>query len=199
VPLFSRLTKPLLRGIITAIIRLVIFKKLGDDRDYSWSATDTVMWTVIEPGIYLIASSLPSLRSLFKPLSKKISLSTFKARFQSSLLSKSFIDSSIRGTNGSRVSYKMNSLWTTQETDSSRCFSRLDGRWQSDGISGSEPRTSVSCYRTSSLINEADEGSVLERDQKLRDVDDKTANPFVIRVLQTTSLSSEPKIARLIN
>jgi hypothetical protein len=195
-PIFSSNQKPT-RGIITAIVRLVVFKRLGDDRDFYWSSTDTVMWTVIEPGIYLIASCLPSLRSLFTPLFKKISLSKFRARIRSSLPCKSYLDTSTRDTAASRVSHTMDTLQTAPETESRRCFSQLDGPWQSDGVSGSEPRTSVSCYRTSSLVHEADDGTVTERDQNLGQLD-KAVNPFAIRVLQTTSLSSEPRIARLI-
>jgi hypothetical protein len=189
--------KPL-RGIITAIIRLVVFKKLGHDRDFYWSSTDTVMWTVIEPGIYLIASCLPSLRSLFTPVFKKISLSTFRARFRSSLPSKSFLNSSIRGTKPSRMSYAMDSIAPAKETDSVRCFSRLDGPWNTEVMNDGEPRSSVSCYRTRSVIYEANGESAAGNDQRPPPQVDMTTNPFVIRVQKTTSLSSEPRMAKLI-
>jgi hypothetical protein len=87
--------------------------------------------------------------------------------------------------------------WThchQHESESVRCFSRLDGPWQSDGIDDSEPRTSVSCYRTQSLIHEAD-GGIEAVDGKELPEADKVTNPFVIRVQKTTSLSSEPRMS----
>jgi hypothetical protein len=57
-------------GIITAIIRFAIFFTLdpNQDQDLSWYSTDAVMWTTAEPGVYMIAVCLPSLRALFKAL-----------------------------------------------------------------------------------------------------------------------------------
>ena len=154
------------------------------------------MWTVIEPGIYLIASCLPSLRSLFNPLFKRFSLSTLIARFQSSLPGKSFLDSSIRGTHPSPVPHSMGTITPTHETESVRCFSRLEGPWQSDDFTNSEPRTSVSCYRTQSLIHEADDSHVAGTKSIISEAD-LNKSPFVIMVQKTTSLSSEPRIAKM--
>jgi hypothetical protein len=42
--------------------------------DLTWYNVDTATWTIAETGVYLIASCLPSLRFLFKPLFKELDL-----------------------------------------------------------------------------------------------------------------------------
>ncbi|CAG8976535.1 hypothetical protein HYALB_00011012 [Hymenoscyphus albidus] len=64
-------------GIITAITRFAIF--LGalshdaDTIDISWVGIDVILWASIEPGVYLIAACLPSLRPLLVATLRDIS------------------------------------------------------------------------------------------------------------------------------
>ncbi|MCJ1438932.1 hypothetical protein MMC27_008322 [Xylographa pallens] len=53
-------------GIITAIVRLVSFFDTDLFADPTYNSVTTMTWTLVEPGVYLIASCLPSLRSLSK-------------------------------------------------------------------------------------------------------------------------------------
>ena len=52
------------RGLVTSIMRFVSFANLNYYGDVTWDAVNPLAWTCIEPGIYLIASCLPTLRPL---------------------------------------------------------------------------------------------------------------------------------------
>lgn len=167
------------------------------------------MWTVIEPGIYLIAATLPSLRTLFNPFIKKLGVSTLRKRFP--LTNQSGPDKfhdSVRGTtlasNSSRRPQELathNSVsrpstiafGVTPQRESIKCFSRLDGPWQPETLDD-RPQSSASCYRSKSVKysfpNGGDDNGSLDGLPALE------RNPFVIRVQKTTSLSSEPRVLR---
>ncbi|TVY27489.1 putative membrane protein [Lachnellula hyalina] len=51
-------------GIITAIVRFVIFLTVPLAKDLSYYGARVTIWTTVEPGVYLIAACLPSLRPL---------------------------------------------------------------------------------------------------------------------------------------
>ncbi|KAL8732940.1 MAG: hypothetical protein Q9181_003762 [Wetmoreana brouardii] len=53
-------------GMITGIIRLIYFFQIDMFADVTWHAPGTMSWTLIEPGVYLIAATLPSLRPLLR-------------------------------------------------------------------------------------------------------------------------------------
>ena len=59
-------------GIITSIVRIAIFFKelTSFDIDYTWISVDVVLWATVEPGVYLIAACLPSLRPLLNTFLK---------------------------------------------------------------------------------------------------------------------------------
>ncbi|MCJ1230808.1 hypothetical protein MMC12_007482 [Toensbergia leucococca] len=66
-------------GLVSSCIRLSIFiNSTGSDSgDTTWDSITPIIWTIVEPGVYMIAACLPALRVL-------ISQSTFtsmKARF----------------------------------------------------------------------------------------------------------------------
>jgi hypothetical protein len=50
--------------------------------DLSWLGIDIVIWITIEPGVYLIAACLPSLRPLLNPLVKDFDLEAVRTRFR---------------------------------------------------------------------------------------------------------------------
>ncbi|KAG9231117.1 hypothetical protein BJ875DRAFT_129805 [Amylocarpus encephaloides] len=157
-------------GIITAIIRLIVFSTLSSDPDFSYSATDTVMWTVIEPGIYLIAACLPSLRphstrlsSLRQrfPLTATHSQTPTRSKSETQLVSSEMVVG--KALVGCAVT--LSSPWA------------MDEKWD-------EPRNSATCYRSRS-VKSGDAGEAGEG-----------RNPFVIRVQKTTSLVSELRNVR---
>ncbi|KAJ5101296.1 hypothetical protein NUU61_003518 [Penicillium alfredii] len=51
-------------GLVTSIMRFVIFTRGNAVTDGSWSSTDLMSWSVAEPDIYLISACLPTLRPL---------------------------------------------------------------------------------------------------------------------------------------
>ncbi|KAF4637484.1 hypothetical protein G7Y89_g596 [Cudoniella acicularis] len=67
-------------GLITSILRFANFFRM-DEADSTWDITG-MTWSTVEPGVYLIAACLPSLRSLFAPLIKKIDLRDVRTRFR---------------------------------------------------------------------------------------------------------------------
>lgn len=68
-------------GIITAIVRLIVFITIDVFEDITWHGIEIMVWTTIEPGVYLIAACLPSLRSLIKDLSKFLSIESIGTFF----------------------------------------------------------------------------------------------------------------------
>ncbi|KAI4123828.1 MAG: hypothetical protein LQ338_005088, partial [Usnochroma carphineum] len=65
--------------MITGIIRLVYFFQIDMFEDVTFHAVGTMTWTLVEPGVYLIAATLPSLRPLIRYLFKDIE---FKALYK---------------------------------------------------------------------------------------------------------------------
>ncbi|KAJ5723302.1 hypothetical protein N7488_001337 [Penicillium malachiteum] len=51
-------------GLITSIMRFIIFAEGNAVQDGSWSSTDLMAWSVAEPDIYLISACLPTFRPL---------------------------------------------------------------------------------------------------------------------------------------
>lgn len=53
-------------GIVTAVLRFIVFFKTDFLIDLTWYGVELTVWTTAESGLYLIAACLPSLRSLLK-------------------------------------------------------------------------------------------------------------------------------------
>ncbi|KAF2272731.1 uncharacterized protein EI97DRAFT_346459, partial [Westerdykella ornata] len=53
-------------GIITAVLRFVSFLNVDLFQDITYLCVTTTSWTVIEPGVYLIAATMPTLRPLVR-------------------------------------------------------------------------------------------------------------------------------------
>ncbi|KAJ5659969.1 hypothetical protein N7507_006420 [Penicillium longicatenatum] len=55
-------------GLVTSIMRFVIFSQGSAVKDGSWGSTDLMAWSVAEPDIYLISACLPTLRPILNRL-----------------------------------------------------------------------------------------------------------------------------------
>lgn len=51
-------------GLVTSILRFVIFTRGSAIKDGTWSATELMIWSLIEPNVYLISACLPAMRPL---------------------------------------------------------------------------------------------------------------------------------------
>lgn len=60
-----------LSGLITSIVRFVGFFTTNAEVDMTYSATDLIVWTICESGMYLIAACLPTYRPLAALLWKR--------------------------------------------------------------------------------------------------------------------------------
>lgn len=60
--------------MVTGIIRLVYFFQIDMFADVTFHSVGTMTWTLVEPGVYLIAATLPSLRPLVKYFFKDVKL-----------------------------------------------------------------------------------------------------------------------------
>ncbi|KAF2794710.1 hypothetical protein K505DRAFT_360851 [Melanomma pulvis-pyrius CBS 109.77] len=59
-------------GIVTSALRFVAFLDVNVFDDITYLSVSTTRWTIIEPGVYLIAATMPTLRPLIRHLVKKI-------------------------------------------------------------------------------------------------------------------------------
>ncbi|KAH7125754.1 hypothetical protein B0J11DRAFT_419656, partial [Dendryphion nanum] len=59
-------------GLLTAILRFISF--MNDDffHDLTYLAPSMTSWTIIEPGVYLIAATMPTLRPLIRQVFKEV-------------------------------------------------------------------------------------------------------------------------------
>lgn len=60
------------RGMITSILRFVVFSNQDYYKDPPWYTVNLVIWTICEPGVYLIAACL----LVYRPLLDKLGIST---------------------------------------------------------------------------------------------------------------------------
>ena len=69
--------------MITAIIRFVEFQHADLFSDVSFKCVTTMIWTIIEPGMYQIAATLPTLRPVLKKTVTSLSSLSLLSRFSS--------------------------------------------------------------------------------------------------------------------
>ena len=62
--------------MITGIIRMVYFFQIDILADPTYQSVGIMAWTLVEPGVYLIAATLPSLRPLLQYLFKDVKFKT---------------------------------------------------------------------------------------------------------------------------
>lgn len=67
-------------GIITSAIRFATFFTIDVFSDPTYYVVTSMTWTCIEPGVYFIAATLPSLRPLARQVSRIIDFSTLYSR-----------------------------------------------------------------------------------------------------------------------
>ncbi|KAI1812805.1 putative alpha-xylosidase [Poronia punctata] len=59
-------------GLITSVLRFIAFYNKNSFKDSTYNAVELIIWTVCEPGVYLIAACLP----ICRPLVDKLGIST---------------------------------------------------------------------------------------------------------------------------
>lgn len=59
-------------GLISSILRFVTFSNNNSFIDATWNAVELIIWTIAEPGIYLIAACLITLRPLLDKYGPKV-------------------------------------------------------------------------------------------------------------------------------
>ncbi|KAF2183416.1 hypothetical protein K469DRAFT_583387 [Zopfia rhizophila CBS 207.26] len=59
-------------GIVTAVLRFVSFFEVDLFSDITYLCVTTTSWTIIEPGVYLIAATMPTLRPLIRRIFKEL-------------------------------------------------------------------------------------------------------------------------------
>ncbi|POS74215.1 integral membrane protein [Diaporthe helianthi] len=67
-------------GLISSILRFVTFSNNNSFIDATWNAVELIIWTIAEPGIYLIAACLITLRPLLDKYGPKVWPQTSKAQ-----------------------------------------------------------------------------------------------------------------------
>ncbi|KAF2018075.1 hypothetical protein BU24DRAFT_461049 [Aaosphaeria arxii CBS 175.79] len=77
-PTFSVLT--FISGIITAVLRFVTFLNVDLFNDITYYSISTTSWTIIEPGVYLMAATMPTLRPLVRHIFQKYNTPRFLTR-----------------------------------------------------------------------------------------------------------------------
>ncbi|KAF4633433.1 hypothetical protein G7Y89_g4685 [Cudoniella acicularis] len=118
-------------GALTGILRFASFVTSDMALDITWYSVDDMSWCIVEPAMYLIASCLPSLRPLFKPLFKNINFGSLRSVFRPDRSTK----------NGTRGTGTANSVPQSG-------FSRIDEQaWRPSSLSdGNDQRDLVACY-----------------------------------------------------
>lgn len=86
--------------MVTAILRLVSFFKNDLYRDVTWYSVDLMTWTIAEPGIYFIASILPSLRPLAILMFRDFDFSTLRSQWFPSRITKEYAHNDTKGATG---------------------------------------------------------------------------------------------------
>ncbi|KAF2441995.1 hypothetical protein P171DRAFT_522905 [Karstenula rhodostoma CBS 690.94] len=111
-------------GIVTCIIRIVFFFTTDLYADPTYNCIATMTWTTVEPGVYLIAASMPSIRPLKKriPFIKDISFT--------SLVSRTFSGS---GKPTNKVSWRYPSKVGKQQVVRTTDFEMESARLSNDG------------------------------------------------------------------
>ena len=75
-------------GIVTGICRLVMFFRIDLFKDVTYDGVQTMAWTLVEPGVYMIAATLPSMRPLVRYFFKEdTKFRSYLDRFTEALLS----------------------------------------------------------------------------------------------------------------
>ncbi|KAF2007735.1 hypothetical protein P154DRAFT_452904, partial [Amniculicola lignicola CBS 123094] len=63
-------------GIVASIIRVVVFSSTDPIVDVTWTHVELVNWTIIEPGMYLLAACAMSYKPLFRMVAKALRLNS---------------------------------------------------------------------------------------------------------------------------
>lgn len=61
-------------GIVASIIRTIVFSTTDPIKDVTYTHVELVNWTIIEPGLYLLAACALSFKPLFRMVAKALHL-----------------------------------------------------------------------------------------------------------------------------
>lgn len=64
-------------GIVASIIRTIVFSNIDPLDDATYKHVELINWTIIEPGLYLLAACALSFKPLFRMFAKALHLDTF--------------------------------------------------------------------------------------------------------------------------
>jgi hypothetical protein len=109
-------------------------------KDLTWYSIDTYTWTVVETGVYLIASCLPSLRSLFKHLFKDMDIRSIRTLFGGDSRNQSEKSLQHHMDSGKAI----NSSVSRPGVNAG--FEKLDDQFYPRLPDGTDPKASSTCY-----------------------------------------------------
>jgi hypothetical protein len=72
-------------GIVASIFRTVAFATVNPLLDPTWTATSLLNWTIVEPGLYLLAACALSFKPLFRMIARVLHLGKLVTYTKSSL------------------------------------------------------------------------------------------------------------------
>ncbi|KAH8691694.1 hypothetical protein GQ44DRAFT_695530 [Phaeosphaeriaceae sp. PMI808] len=85
-------------GILTSILRTVNFFTIDFFVDPTYLATQTTIWTITEPGVYLIAACMPTLRPLKRIIFKDMSFTSMFTSLVEKIFSRTPLGKSSRSS-----------------------------------------------------------------------------------------------------
>lgn len=125
---------------MTAVLRLIQFFHIDLFKDVTYDAVENMTWTDIEPGVYMVAATLASLRPLVHYLLKDTRFRSLIDRF--SLILRSRHTSQDMKSNQAKPTIKKETTITLQTTPQSARFTNMNERkdidWQSTDVSSAD-------------------------------------------------------------
>ncbi|RDL36933.1 uncharacterized protein BP5553_04366 [Venustampulla echinocandica] len=104
-------------GIIASCVRMTVFFQTDAFTDNTWASFGLVGWSVVEPGMYLIASCLPALRPIF---------SRFMPAYIKALFNKVLMERTKQsGSNHNQDSFRMRGI-PLSSSQSQKGFAKLE-------------------------------------------------------------------------
>lgn len=137
--------------MVTGIVRLVYFFQIDLFADVTFNSVGTMTWTLIEPGVYLIAATLPSLRPLIRYFFKGVTLKALYDNLQYCYTRVFPTQKNSKGSTANMQFSSKNKCATTVIADNgvrSAGFVRIDeGKVMSPGVSkGSQEDTELGSW-----------------------------------------------------
>jgi len=135
-------------GLITSVVRFTTFFRKNSFVDGTWSAIDLIIWTQIEPGVYLICACLPTWRPLLERAGKNFFGKVMNRKTRSSTK-----PSNVASNEGSDIQLRSNSSKKGQG------FQRLEDR----NHRSTQSIHDIMVTKGFSIMEQTGEGEDLER------------------------------------